>query len=81
MQEFFSTAWATIAEYGPFPVGIIVGIILARGAYNKAFSYLDEEKKELRNEKKELRETIQAQQERIDKLHDQLYQLEELKDD
>jgi prefoldin subunit 5 len=77
MSEFFIVAWKTIAEYGQFPVGIIVGIYLARSAYNKALNYMNEEKRELRNEKKELQGTIEAQQQRIDILHDKIFRIEE----
>lgn len=64
-----------VAKHGPFPLGIFVGIILARMAYSKALHYLNEEKKALRIEKKQLRETVEAQQNRIDKLHQEAYPL------
>jgi hypothetical protein len=68
----FTAVWNTIAEYGPFPIGIIVGMYFAKSAYSSAIKYLNEEKKELREEKKELRNTIEAQQKRIDILHDRV---------
>jgi len=69
MSEFFRI----VAEYGPFPLGIIVGIWLARGAYSQSLRYSEKEKAELREEKRQLRETIEAQQKRIDLLHDEAY--------
>lgn len=68
----FTVVWSTIAGYGPFPIGIVIGIYLARSAYSTALKYLNEEKKELREEKRELRKTIDAQQKRIDTLHDRV---------
>ena len=65
-----------MAGYGQFPAGIIVGILLARGAYSKVLQDSHSEKKEIRNEKNELRETIQAQQKRIDELHNQIFSIE-----
>lgn len=80
MPEFLTVAWNTIAGYGQFPVGIVIGIFLSRSAYNRALDFMNEEKKELRNEKKELQKTIQAQQLRIDTLHDKIFRIEEKKD-
>jgi hypothetical protein len=67
-----------IAGYGPFPAGIIVGVWLARGAYNRALTYMEKITIELREEKKQLRETIEAQQKRIDLLHDEAYNKKKL---
>lgn len=69
MTEFFHI----IAGYGPFPFGIVVGIWLANRAYSQSLKYSEQEKSELREEKRQLRETIEAQQKRIDLLHDEAY--------
>ena len=68
----FANIWGTIKEWGPFPSGIIIGIWLARGAYNKALDLMKNEIEQMRTEKQELRQTIVAQQERIDVLHDRM---------
>jgi prefoldin subunit 5 len=71
--NFFTTAWDTIAQYGEFPIGIVIGMFLTKSAYSDTIKYLNEEKKELREEKKELRKTISSQQTRIDTLHDKVF--------
>lgn len=73
MDEILKTITEAIVTYGPFPVGIVVGILLARFAYHDAMKYINEEKNSLREEKKQLRDTIEAQQQRIDLLHQQAY--------
>lgn len=73
MVEIFNGLAKFVADYGPFPLGIIVGIVLAKFAYSDALSYTQKEKDALREEKKQLRETVDAQQVRIDKLHNEIY--------
>jgi len=51
MPDLLTTAWTTIAEYGKFPVGIVIGIWLSKSAYTKSLGFLNEEKKALREEK------------------------------
>jgi hypothetical protein len=51
----------------------VVGIWLARGAFNQALKYMGQTHAGLLEEKKQLRETIEAQQKRIDLLHDEAY--------
>jgi len=72
-MEALTTLIEAVAKFGPFPLGILVGIILARFAYRDALMYSEKEKTALREEKKQLRETVQAQQERIDKLHEDVF--------
>jgi len=69
MDKFFEI----IAGYGQFPFGIVVGIWLARGAYNQALKFMGQTHASLLEEKKQLRETVEAQQKRIDLLHDEAY--------
>lgn len=59
-----------VAQYGPFPVGIMVGIWLSRWANAQLFNLMRRENDALRQEKKELLELIQAKETRIDLLHD-----------
>jgi len=62
-----------VSGYGPFPLGILVGVMLAKAAYSQALEYLERVNTALTEEKKQLRETIEAQQTRIDLLHDEAY--------
>ena len=64
-----------VSSYGPFPFGIVVGIYLAKAAYDRATGYLHSEVSALRDEKKHLRETITNQQKRIDVLHDKIFKI------
>ena len=70
MPEIVSEVVRIVSGYGPFPFGILIGMWFASRAYRTALNYSDKEKDELREEKRQLRETIEAQQKRIDILHD-----------
>lgn len=61
-----------IITYGPFPVGIIVGILLDRWSMSKYFKSTESEKHSLREQVKESQNLIKSKNDRIDKLHDQI---------
>lgn len=61
-----------VAQYGPFPVGIIVGMYISRIAHKESIENIKEEKKDLREEKKELLKALENKEERLDTLHRQL---------
>ena len=69
--------WETIAnkvaEYGPFPFGIIVGIYIKELAEKKVYELMKQEREAHKEEKKELTALLKAQQGRIDILHKELY--------
>ena len=60
------------AQYGPFPVGIVVGMYIMKWAISMQLKSSEKEKGSLRKEKTELLEFVTAQQARIDKLHEKI---------
>lgn len=63
------------AQYGPFPLGIVVGISIKKWAFSKVLKLYEREKEALRQEKRELIELVKAKDVRIEKLHDKLFLL------
>lgn len=61
-----------VGQYGPFPFGIMVGILINKWVVSKLLNLTEREKEALRQEKKELHELVNAKEDRIDKLHDML---------
>ncbi len=61
------------AQYGPFPFGVVVGIIIKNWSVSKFLKFAEREKDALRVEKRELIEVIKGKEERIDALHDKLF--------
>lgn len=61
------------SQYGPFPVGIIVGLYIKELAEKRIFELARQEREAHSEEKKELSKLLEAQQARIDKLHLDLY--------
>ena len=62
----------TVAQYGPFPVGIFLGMCISHVAHKELVKNIKEEKKDLREEKKELLKSLENKEARIDTLHKQL---------
>lgn len=60
------------AQYGPFPAGIVFGVMIKGWSASQLLKLTEREKKALRDEKRELIELIQAKDSRIDKLHDKI---------
>lgn len=61
------------AQYGPFPIGNIVGIYITNIAFSKV-AELTKQKEAAQSESiRHLTELIESQQARIDKLHDELH--------
>ncbi|MBF0556088.1 MAG: hypothetical protein HQK96_16305 [Nitrospirae bacterium] len=58
-----------VDQYGPFPVGIFIGIWIKRWSMDKYFKSSEREKGALYNQIKELYVTIKSKDDRIDKLH------------
>ena len=73
MTEFWTKFIEIIAGYGPFPLGIIVGIFITNHVYSKIINLSEKEKEALREEKSALLEMLAAKEERIDKLHSEIY--------
>lgn len=61
-----------VAEYGPFPIGIMVGIWMKKWVVSQLIAQSKHENDGLRKEKQALIELVQAKEDRIDKLHDKL---------
>jgi hypothetical protein len=61
--------WA--AENGPFPLGIMVGIMLTMRCMRLYFDSSEKEKDALRNKNKELYGIIEEKDKRIERLHDE----------
>ena len=61
-----------VAQYGPFPVGIVFGVMIKRWSDSELMKTLRAEIQTLRDEKSQLLDQIQAKELRIDALHDKL---------
>jgi len=57
------------AQFGPFPFGVIVGILIMMWTTHKLTGYLERQVKALQDENKQNIKTILTQQERINELH------------
>lgn len=61
-----------VAQYGPFPVGIVVGIVIKNWSVDQLLKSTEKEKDALRKEKRELIDLVKVKEDRIDKLHSKL---------
>lgn len=59
-----------ISGYGPFPVGIIVGILIGKWAVTEQFKYMSREIESLRTRNDDLLKIVCAKEDRISILHD-----------
>lgn len=67
------SAWVeTLSQYGPFPLGVFLGIMIARWGFDKQVGYMNKTQEELQREKQALITHIETQNGRIEKLHDKL---------
>lgn len=60
------------AQYGPFPVGVVFGVMIKNWSVSKFLDLSEREKESLRKEKRELIELVKAKEDRIDALHNKL---------
>ncbi|MDD5759174.1 MAG: hypothetical protein PHI06_08830 [Desulfobulbaceae bacterium] len=61
-----------VAQYGPFPFGVVVGIIIKSWSVDQFLKSAEKEKDALRKEKRELIDLVKVKEDRIDKLHGKL---------
>ncbi len=61
-----------ISGYGPFPVGIIIGVWIGKWAVTEQFKYMTREINSLRSRNDDLLKIIDVKEERIMKLHDKI---------
>lgn len=59
-----------ISGYGPFPVGIVIGIWIAKWAVDKQFKYMTREIESLKSRNDDLLKLVLAKEDRIAILHD-----------
>lgn len=59
-----------ISGYGPFPVGIIIGIWIGKWAITEQFKYMSREIESLRSRNDDLLKIVYAKENRISILHD-----------
>lgn len=63
------------AQYGPFPVGIVVGMWIKQWGTKLYFQSTEKEKEHLRSQIKDLHDVVKSKDDRISKLHNDLHQL------
>jgi hypothetical protein len=61
-----------VANYGPFPFGILVGVWIMKWAYAAQTEYIQRENAALRKEKLDILSLVTEKENRIDMLHDKL---------
>lgn len=69
MEETFKHMLSLANDHGPFPLGIVVGILMSHFAYSSATKMHLAERDANREERNEQLKLISVQQDRIDKLH------------
>jgi hypothetical protein len=72
MSELWGSIIKQVADYGPFPFGIIVGVWINKWSTSTVIQITKEEKDAIRKEKRELQGIIKAKEDRIDALHDKI---------
>ncbi len=64
-----------VAQYGPFPVGILIGMWIKSASMKMYFKSSEKEKDSLRKQGENLHDIIESKNERIEKLHDEINNL------
>ena len=73
MATWYSTLVELLSKYGPFPLGVGVGLFIRGQTFKEVLKYAQQERDSINKEKEQLFQIINAKDERIEKLHDQLY--------